>query len=100
MRDGARHLVIERDDREGDAATFKRIFYVQLGDRQLLEKSPCVDLLAIENPRRLGGRGPVFRFPFITTEAVWPIDAHTLQVVNDNNYPSGDPTEWIRLRLE
>ena len=27
-------------------------------------------------------------------------DGSNLQVVNDNNYPSGDPTEWIRLRLE
>lgn len=100
VMDGERHLVIERDDREGDAARFKRIFYVRLGEQRVLEKSLCVDLLAIENPQRLGQRGPVFRFPFITTEAVWPIDAHTLQVVNDNNYPSGDPTEWIRLRRE
>lgn len=100
VRAGDHHLIIERDDREGDAAKFKRIFAVQFGTETRLVKNLVVDLLAIDNPKGLGDGASTFRFPFITTESVWPIDAHTLEVVNDNNYPSGDPTQWIRLRLE
>jgi hypothetical protein len=108
VRDGTDYLVIERDDREGDAATFKRIFRVALDDAPRLRKTLRFDLLDIDNPRKLAQGKPVFRFPFLTTEAVWPIGAHTLEVVNDNNYPAAggrdkaasDPTEWIRLKVE
>jgi len=50
----------------------------------------------------------LFTFPFITPEAVWPDDARTLVLVNDNNFPGGggrgpagskDGSEFIRLTL-
>ena len=33
------------------------------------------------------GLGANFAFPFVTIEAVYPVDAQTLMVTSDNNYP-------------
>ena len=108
-RDGS-YLVIERDDLWGEAARVKRIYAVDLegaapGD--LLKKRLVVDLLDIADPQGLGGARSTFRFPYWTIESVAAIDARTLLVVNDNNYPktggrgadTPDATEWIWLRL-
>jgi hypothetical protein len=65
------------------------------------------DLLNIANPRRIGGFGTTFRFPFVTIEAVIILDDRTLGVLNDNNFPfsSGrtpgrpDNNEFITIRL-
>ena len=105
-------LAIENDDLQGDAAAVKRIYRVDLAQPQAggrLSKQLQVDLLSIRDPRRLGPQGASvpFRFPFVTIEAVHALDARTLLVVNDNNFPSvgargeGLPndTEWIWLRL-
>jgi glycerophosphoryl diester phosphodiesterase len=103
-----RYLVIERDNLHGPAAVCKQVFAIRLGaPGTLVEKTLVADLLAIADPDDLGGRGPRFTFPFITTEAIWSEDERTIVVVNDNNYPatSGrvagerDGTEFIRLRL-
>lgn len=103
-----RYLVIERDNLHGPAARFKRVFAIRLRQPgEPVEKTEVVDLLNVADPDRLGGPGGVFTFPFITTEAVWPLDATTLVLANDNNYPGTggrvagqrDPTEFIRLRL-
>ncbi len=90
-------LVIERDGGEGENARFKRIYKVDLRDVQpdgTLRKELLVDLLAITDIDGLTspeagavGLGPVFAFPFVTIEAVYPVDANTLLVTNDNNYP-------------
>jgi hypothetical protein len=111
-------LVIERDNNQGEAAAFKRIYIVDLGDRAedgTLTKRLVVDLMSITDARGLTtpeagavGLGPVFSFPFVTIESVYPVDAQTLVVVNDNNYPfssgrrpgtDADDTEIILLRL-
>ena len=101
-------LVIERDNAHGPAARFKKIFRVEVGAADtVVKKTLVVDLLAIDNPKRLGGFPTTFTFPFITPEAVWQTDAQTLVVVNDNNYPETggrapdvrDDTEFIRLRI-
>jgi VanZ family protein len=103
-----RYLVIERDNRHGTAAVFKRVFAIRLTDPgAFVEKTLVVDLLAIADPDGLGGLGPRFTFPFITTEAVWAEDDRTIVLANDNNYPATggrvpgerDGTEFIRLRL-
>ncbi|NBR18033.1 MAG: hypothetical protein EBT81_09220 [Gammaproteobacteria bacterium] len=55
---------------------------------------------------KLAGGTDHFRFPFLTTEALWPTAPGELVVVNDNNFPAAggrspvvsDPTEWIFLR--
>lgn len=105
---GLRCLVIERDGRHGAAARFKRVFAVELPERGgSVEKRLVLDLLQIDDPDRLGGGGDAFQFPFVTTEAIWALDRHTLVLVNDNNFPTTggrrdgerDPTEFIRVRL-
>ena len=104
-------LVLERDNFEGTAAAFKRIFMVNLDEIDadgFLVKRKVADLLHISNPANLGGFGPVFRFPFQTIESVIPLSRVTLGVLNDNNYPfssaraSGtpDPNEFIIIRLD
>jgi hypothetical protein len=101
--DRGRFLVIERDNFQGDAALFKRIYTISLDGRKTL----LVDLLNIADPRHLGGPSDVFRFPFTTIEDVIVIDDRTIGVLNDNNFPfsSGrtpgapDDNEFITVRL-
>lgn len=113
-------LAIERDGRQGDAARIKRIYRFTepdagTPDGALLPKTLLVDLLAIQDPHHLGGLaderrsdgGTLFRYPWVTIESVQALDAHTLLVVNDNNYPATggrgadvrDYSEWIWLRV-
>ncbi len=108
-----RFLAIERDNGQGASAKFKRVFEVSLappaaGATMPLEatKRLAADLLEIDNDAELGGFPKRFTFPYITTEALWPVDRQTLVLVNDNNYPASggrgpekDATEFIRLRL-
>jgi len=105
-------LVVERDSGQGATATLKKIFAVdlgRLGDDGCLAKREVADLLAIADPDDLDGDGrTTFRFDHWTIESVVALDAHTLLVVNDNNYPFGharrpdqpDGTEFIRLHVE
>ena len=98
------YLVIERDALQGPAAAYKKIFRIRLS--RLPEKTLAVDLLNIADPQKIAGGTDKFRFPFLTTEALWPTAAGELVVVNDNNFPAAggrssvapDPTEWIFLR--
>lgn len=102
-----RYVAIERDGGHGPGAVFKRVFAVRLGEPgHDAEKALVLDLLRIADPDRLGG-APVFRFPFVTTEAVWVQGERTLVLANDNNYPATggrtdgvrDGTEFIRVDL-
>jgi hypothetical protein len=106
-----RFVVIERDNFEGPAAAFKRIFLVDLDDvdaQGFLIKHEVAHLLNISDPDHLGGSGSTFRFPFQTIESVIPLGERRLGVLNDNNYPfsSGrllgqpDPDEFIIIRLD
>jgi hypothetical protein len=108
---GDSFLVIERDNFEGTAALFKKIFLVNFHDVDssgFLVKHEVADLLNIKDPANLGGFGPVFRFPFQTIESVMPLDRNRLAVLNDNNYPFSagrvtgqpDPNEFIIIRLD
>jgi hypothetical protein len=112
-------LVIERDGGEGNNAAFKRVYRVDLtnvgDDGHTMNKTLVVDLLALHDAQGLTqpeagavGLGPVFKFPFVTIESVYAIDATTLVIVNDNNYPFSagrrpgvqpDDTEFILIRL-
>ena len=103
-------LIIERDNFEGDAAMFKKIFIVDFDDVDaggFLVKREVADLLHISDPHHLGGAADVFRFPFTTIESVLPLDRRHLAVLNDNNYPGSagrtpgqsDPNEFIIIRL-
>jgi hypothetical protein len=106
-----RFLVIERDNFQGAAARFKKIFLVDLDDvdaQGFLAKHLVADLMNIADPDNLGGQGPVFTFPFQTIESVIPLSDRTIGVLDDNNYPfsngrtpgQSDPNEFIVLRLD
>jgi hypothetical protein len=104
--DKDRFLIIERDGGQGATAVVKRIYLATRRDG-VLEKTLLVDLMNIANPRRLGGFGTTFTFPFQTIEDVVILDERTIAVLNDNNFPfsSGrsagvaDNTEWITIAL-
>ncbi|HKO89728.1 MAG TPA: esterase-like activity of phytase family protein, partial [Polyangiaceae bacterium] len=106
-------LVIERN---GQTATtggvpFKKIFIADLHDVPsggFAQKTELVDLMNISDPHDLNGDGQaLFTFPYVTIESVLILDASTLLVINDNNYPgtggrdtSSDPTEFLKIRLD
>lgn len=85
------HVVIERDEQEGPAASLKKLFLVDLtkvNPEGVLLKRELVDLLAIPDPDDVDGDGEViFRMPFWTIEGVELLDGRSIAVVNDNNYP-------------
>ncbi len=86
-------LVVERDSGEGAKAVIKKIYRVdfeQLDADGYLLKYPVADLLNISDPDDLNRDGnQLFRFPFWTIEGLVVLDATTLGIVNDNNYPLG-----------
>lgn len=112
-------LVIERDNRQGDPtnpafanpAQFKKIFkvdFAKLDAEGFAKKSEVVDLMNIADPHDLNGDGKTtFNFPFVTIEDVLVLDADTLLVINDNNYPGSsgrtfgvsDNNEFIKIAL-
>jgi glycerophosphoryl diester phosphodiesterase len=102
----ARFLAVERDGGHGPAAKIKRVHELHLAGNSVTSRV-VIDLLDIANPQRLGSFPARFTFPYITTEAVWPITRDEVVLANDNNYPAGggregtvhDVTEFIRLRL-
>jgi hypothetical protein len=105
-----RFLAIERDNLQGDEAAFKKVFVVDLADRDQdggADKTEIVDLLNIANPDELGVPGKTFRFPFFTIETVTVLDDRTIGIINDNNFPfdaartpgSADNNEFIAVRL-
>jgi glycerophosphoryl diester phosphodiesterase len=109
LADG-RYLVIERDDGHGPQARFKRIFEIDLArvpPGATVAKRLRVDLLRIEDRRRLATPDGRYTFPYWTPESVLPVAPHTWLVVNDNNFPAvggrsagvRDDTEWIWLRV-
>ncbi|MCB1754111.1 MAG: esterase-like activity of phytase family protein [Gammaproteobacteria bacterium] len=101
MIDDSRALIIERDGGTGDPregwasnpAQFKRIYLVDLtrmDEQGVLEKIAYIDLMGIEDPKGIAPRGTIdgiFSFPFVTIEDVDRVDATTIVVANDNNYP-------------
>jgi glycerophosphoryl diester phosphodiesterase len=104
------YLVIERDAKQGKDAKFKKIYKIDLTKKdrnQWFEKQEIADLLDIEDPNDLNqDKNKQFRFPFATIEDLLVLDANTILVANDNNYPFTmarppyiDNTEIILLRL-
>jgi hypothetical protein len=105
-------LIIERDNNQGAAAQFKKVFLVDLDvdDSQgFLVKNEVANLMAIRDPDDLdGNRSNVFTFPFVTIESVIPLSETHIGVLNDNNYPGSsgrtpgqpDNNEFIILKLD
>lgn len=111
---------IERDGRQGVEAQFKRVWKFAIMDRRHDPSSDqmrvvrrgfsyegwSLDLLAISDPDHLASASGTFTFPFITTEALWPMPDGSIVLVNDNNYPAKggrgpeqkDNSEFIRIK--
>jgi hypothetical protein len=101
-------LVIEND------GNFKRVF---LFDRNSGTKTEIIDLLNISDPNGIStqggdpadavGLGAVFTFPFSDIAAIYPIDAQTVMIVNNNHVPfhserspsQADATEFIAVQV-
>jgi glycerophosphoryl diester phosphodiesterase len=85
------YLVIERDNNQGDAAKFKKIYKVDLSKRDAngyVAKEEVADLLNIADPNDFNQDGSTtYKMPFQTIEDVLVIDQNTILVANDNNYP-------------
>ncbi len=106
-------LTIERDNGSGPTAAFKRVYLVDARDRDgdgRLDKTLLVDLMDLANPERLGGATAgtdPFTFPYVTIEDVELVDADTIAVLNDNNYPGAggrgagvkDVNEYLEIDL-
>src|SRR5262245_2553293 len=77
-------LVIERDNNQGAAAQFNKIFLVDFNETDPtgnLVKHELVDLLNFADPNNLGGSGTgKFTFPYQTIEGVQVLDPWTLVV--------------------
>ena len=86
-------LVVERDSGERDKALLKKVYRVdleQLDEDGFLHKTLVADLLNINDPDDLNKDGnALFSFPFWTIEGLVVLNATTLGIVNDNNYPLG-----------
>lgn len=112
-----RFLVIERDNEQGEEASFKKVYEVELdrtGSDGSLLKREVLDLLSISDPNLISepsregdvGIGDPFAFPFQTIESILPLEDGRLLLLNDNNYPLSagrnpgqpDDTEAIVVR--
>ena len=92
-----RFVVIERDNLQGAAAAFKKIYAIDFREvdaEGFLVKREVVDLLHIDpGGVALGARpgdvglGAEFAFPFQTIEDVLPLGRRRLLVICDNNLP-------------
>ena len=103
-------LVIERDHKQGEAAQFKKVFLIDINNKNaqgFVNKIEVVDLLNIDDPDDINRDGKtVFTFPFITIENILVLDKHTILIANDNNYPFSkgragdiDNNEIIKITL-
>jgi hypothetical protein len=93
-----RFLAIERDNEQGEAARFKKVYLIDFRSTDAegyLTKHEVLDLLSIRDPARISeparegdvGLGDPFAFPFWTVESVLPLGDGRLLLLNDNNYP-------------
>jgi glycerophosphoryl diester phosphodiesterase len=107
------YLVLERDQAQGADAKFKKVFKIDLSKKDAsdyVSKEEVVDLLNIADPNKLSdvSVNGVYRMPYVTIEDVLVLDANTILVANDNNYPGTggrgadvkDRNEMIWLKLE
>ena len=105
-------IIIERNNATatGGGTPFKKLFRIDINrvDAQgYVSKTELVDLMNIADPNDLNGDGKTsFTFPFVTIESVLVLDANTLLIANDNNYPGtggrdlgSDNTEFLKIQL-
>lgn len=105
-------LVLERNGGTGTSGNpFKKVFLIDIADVDasgFARKTELVDLMNVADPHDLNGDGATtFTFPYVTIEDVLILDAQTLLVINDNNFPGGggralssDNTEFLKIHLD
>jgi glycerophosphoryl diester phosphodiesterase len=101
--DANRYVTIERDNGQGPAALWKRVFLVDFREADAtghLVKHQLADLLAVSDPAEISlparpgdiGLGTTFSMPYFTVEAVLPVEVTRhgarLAIVNDTNFGS------------
>jgi hypothetical protein len=113
---GRTFALIERDSLYGANAAVKRVYLFDL-DRTdaagVLHKTLLVDLLDVADPEDIGGPLPRvaadrFDLPFDSIEALCAVDASTLAIAIDSNFPNEDArepgrpddSEMIELRFD
>jgi glycerophosphoryl diester phosphodiesterase len=110
LQSGDRYLVVERDDGFGATAKHKRVRRLRWNGNSAIDEGVVANLLDIADPARIAAQtdaAGTYRMPYFTIEAVHAIDATTILVVNDNNYPATgargsdikDSTEWAWIAL-
>ena len=100
-------LVLERDWGHGSGAAFKKVFAWQPAAGNAV-KWELADLMDIDDPHHLADTTGKFALPYVTIEAVHPVDDRTLIVCNDNNFPARggrskealDGTEFVLLQVD
>lgn len=111
-------IIIERDGSQGDLNGFKKLFQVTLGTAgEYVAKTELANLMKLRDPSGIsagGAAGDValgdpFGMPFNTIEDVLVLDATTLLVIDDNNFPfsvgrhvggkTPDDSEFVQIRL-
>ncbi|WP_354683096.1 esterase-like activity of phytase family protein [Cupriavidus necator] len=111
-------IIIERDGSQGDLNGFKKLFQVTLGKPgEYVAKTELANLMKLRDPSGIsagGAAGDValgdpFGMPFNTIEDVLVLDATTLLVIDDNNFPfsvgrhvgskAPDDSEFVQIRL-
>lgn len=109
--DATRFIVIERNGGTATSGTpFKKLYLIDiagLASGATVAKTELVDLMNLADPDDLNGDGStVFTLPYVTIENVLILNARTLLVANDNNFPYGggreaasDATELLRITL-
>jgi hypothetical protein len=105
-------IVIERNaaTATGGGTPFKKVYRIDLNKVDaagFVAKSQVLDLMHIADPNDLDRDGSTtFNFPYVTIESLLLLDAQTLLIINDNNYPGtggrdlmSDRTEFLKIRL-
>jgi hypothetical protein len=107
-------LVLERNGTTATSTSgtpFKKVYKIDLNKLDAdgnVSKVEIVDLMAIADPHDLNGDGStVFTFPYVTIEDILVLDANTILVMNDNNFPGGggratapDINEFLQIKLD
>jgi glycerophosphoryl diester phosphodiesterase len=105
------YLVIERDNGQADLAKFKKVYKIDISKKDangFVAKEEVADLLNIPDPLDLNKDGSTtYRMPFVTIENILVLDANTILVGNDNNYPFSigrppniDNNEIVQISLD
>lgn len=110
---GSELLVIERDNKQDQEAKVKRIYKINVNKKNAdgtFKKTLVADLMNLSDPQGLApsSTGGVFKFPYFTIENVIVLDANTILVANDNNYPATggrgkdvkDQNEFLWIKLD